>query len=144
MQYLNIAFFFCLNVWYCHFFYHIFAFKYNEYNMKKILIILLQLTIFFIAALPILSVNMISIYGNSISNIKIVHDIWYYLMSMSLIIVVYAYYRYILDAWYVFEDILMIKFKYLKDFILSVQKWRIRLFVVLYIIVVIYLIFFCS
>lgn len=110
--------------------------------MKKILIILLQLTIFFIAVLPILSVNMISIYGNSISNIKIVHDIWYYLMSISLIIVVYVYYRYILDAWYVFEDILMIKFKYLKDFILSVQKWRIRLFVVLYIIVVIYLIIF--
>lgn len=93
-------------------------------NFKKIALIITQIVLFTVLISPIILTNLITKEsGGAVYK----HDIWYSLLFFSLSFVYYGYVKYFMGKWYALEYYIIYKDIELMGFIISIQKWRVRI-----------------
>jgi hypothetical protein len=109
-------------------------------KIKKGLFIVLQFILLFIFTLPVISTKMVTETSDCVK--EYTHDIWYHITLISIGFIFYVYFKYAVNKWYKLEDFIIFRWVDMEDFILTVQKWRNRIFAISFIIMIIYVIFF--
>lgn len=107
--------------------------------MKKNLIIALQFVLVFVALLPAISISMLT--KTTKYDVVYKHDIWFIIAHLSLAFMLYTYFKFFIDKWYKLEAFIMLKNKEFTELILNIQKIRTKIFFVLYILLIIYILF---
>lgn len=105
--------------------------------MKKAVIISLQFILVFLALLPAISITMLN--KEAKYDVVYKHDVWFVIAHLSLAIMLYTYLKFFIDKWYKLEVYIIMKNTEFKDIILNIQRFRKRLFFVMYILLIVYI-----